>query len=282
MKNKISIFITIIALILWIFFLFSKESDTLSKFKKVNSREINIIQETNDSENIKIIEVKDETEYSNNLNTNIETQEEYKNNYVEQTETKKEKTIIAPSEYDIPNVTFFSQAPLWIRDQPYQDACEEASLLIGQYYLKNITKTKNEYNKDLLAMVELEMQMLWYFKSTTIMETKQLINKRDPSINTKIIENPSINDLEKEISQNHIIVSPIYGKGLKNPYYALWWPNYHFLVIKWYTKNEFITHDVWTLRWENRHYDKSLIMENIHDRNRTDVRKWAPRVLVMY
>jgi glutaredoxin len=44
------------------------------------------------------------------------------------------------------------------------------------------------------------------------METKQLINKRDPSIQTKIIENPSINELEKEISQNHIIISPLYGK----------------------------------------------------------------------
>jgi hypothetical protein len=62
----------------------------------------------------------------------------------------------------------------------------------------------------------------------------------------------------------------------------LWWPDYHFLVIKWYTKDHFITHDVWTLKWENWHYDKALVMENIHDRNRIDVRRWAPRVLVMY
>jgi hypothetical protein len=61
-------------------------------------------------------------------------------------------------------------------------------------------------------MVELEMQLLGYFKSTTIMETKQVINKRDPTINARIIENPSINDLEKEISQNHIIIAPLYGK----------------------------------------------------------------------
>jgi hypothetical protein len=55
---------------------------------------------------------------------------------------------------------FFSQAPYGNRNQPYQDACEEASLLIGYYYLKNFNKTKAEYNIDLLAMVQLEMEML--------------------------------------------------------------------------------------------------------------------------
>jgi len=280
MKNKIGVFIGIIAISLRIFFLFSKENNNVSKIQKHNNTIIN-----NNIEELKVSEIED-TPY-NVLNTDIKENEKLEeNNKIQYTETKntiiEEKTVVTPIEYDIQNIAFFSQAPLWIRDQPYQDACEEASLLIWQYYLKDKTKTKKEYNKDLLVMVELEMQLLGYFKSTTIMETKQVINKRDPTINARIIENPSINDLEKEISQNHIIIAPLYGKWLWNPHYALWWPDYHFLVIKWYTRDQFITHDVWTLKWENRYYDKSLIMNNIHDRNRTDVRKWAPRVLVIY
>lgn len=189
--------------------------------------------------------------------------------------------IIIPDEHDIQNIDFFSQAPYGNRNQPYQDTCEEASLLIWYYYLKNLHKTKAEYNTDLLAMVELEMQMLWYFESTTIMEMKQIINRRDPSIKAKIIEHPTIRDIEREISQNNIVIAPFYGKWLKNPHYALGGPEYHFMVIKWYNQTNFITHDVWTLRWENREYTKSTIMDNIHDRNRTDVRMWAARILIL-
>ncbi len=188
---------------------------------------------------------------------------------------------IIPKKYDIQNMAFFSQAPYGNRNQPYQDACEEASLLIWRYYLKNLNKTKAEYNTDLLAMVALEMEMLWYFESTTIMEMKQIINRRDPTLHARIIEHPTIRDIEKEISQDNVVVAPFYGKWLKNPHYALWWPEYHFLVIKGYDQTNFITHDVWTLRWANREYTKTIIMENIHDRNRTDVRMWAPRILIL-
>jgi len=61
-------------------------------------------------------------------------------------------------------------------------------------------------------MVELEMEMLGYFESTTIMEMKQIINRRDPSISARIIEHPTIHDLEREISQNNVVVAPFYGK----------------------------------------------------------------------
>jgi hypothetical protein len=44
------------------------------------------------------------------------------------------------------------------------------------------------------------------------MEMKQIINTRDKSIKTKIIEHPTIRDLEIEISQNHVVVAPFHGK----------------------------------------------------------------------
>jgi hypothetical protein len=53
------------------------------------------------------------------------------------------------------------------------------------------------------------------------------------------------------------------------------------MVLKWYNQTNFITHDVWTLKWANREYTKSTIMDNLHDRNRTDVRMWAARILVL-
>jgi hypothetical protein len=70
-------------------------------------------------------------------------------------------------------------------------------------------------------MVKLEMDMLGYFESTTIIEMKQIINRRDSSIKAKIIEHPPVRDIEKEISQNNAVIAPFYGKGINNPHYAL-------------------------------------------------------------
>ncbi len=280
-NSQITIILTWLVLIVRIVFVFIEQNKTFSKNAENNIKESVQTKQSNWKETIKNkqIEIKEIKEK--------DTQEKILRKPEEETKTPKEikkeisKPEIIPKEYNIQNMDFFSQSPYWNRNQPYQDACEEASLLIWQYYIKWIKKTKEEYNKDLLAMVELEMEMLGYFESTTIMEMKQIINRRDPSISARIIEHPTIHDLEREISQNNVVVAPFYGKWLWNPHYALWGPEYHFLVIKWYTTDSFITHDVWTMHWANRHYNKNLIMENIHDRNRIDVRKWAARVLIL-
>lgn len=306
MKNnsKITILIASLILISWISFLFIEKDTTnwneitsLGQIHeanaKANTKNTQTQQQNNSHtkliEQAKLIQQKnkekdDEKDNSTEREAKKEIKEDLKDNIKNNESNKQEITqpIIIPDTYNIENMDFFSQAPYGNRNQPYQDACEEASLLIWQYYLNNTSKTKAEYNKDLLAMVDLEMKMLWYFESTTIMEMKQIINTRDKSIKAKIIEHPTIRDLEREISQNNVVVAPFYWKGLNNPHYALWGPNYHFLVIKGYDKDNFITHDVWTLRWANRHYTKKIIMDNLHDRNRIDVRKWAARVLVMY
>ncbi len=272
-NSQITVILTWLILFVRIIFVFVEQNKTFSKNTEKNIQEKVKITQNNSKETIKnkkIIEDRTEEEI-----LKVETKKPEKSN--------KEilKPEIIPSEYNIQNMDFFSQAPYWNWNQPYQDACEEASLLIGQYYIKWLTKTKEQYNKDLLNMVELEMEMLWYFESTTIMEMKQIINRRDPSISARIIEHPTIQDIEREISKNNVVVTPLYWKWLGNPHYALWGPEYHFLVIKWYTKDSFITHDVWTMHWANRNYNKNLIMENIHDQNRIDVKKWAARILIL-
>ncbi|HKL43991.1 MAG TPA: hypothetical protein VJ892_01800 [Candidatus Absconditabacterales bacterium] len=280
-NSQITIILTGLVLIVRIVFVFIEQNKTFSKNAENNIKESVQTKQSNGKETIKNkeIEIKEIKEK--------DTQEKILRKPEEETKTPKEikkeisKPEIIPKEYNIQNMDFFSQSPYGNRNQPYQDACEEASLLIGQYYIKGIKKTKEEYNKDLLAMVELEMEMLGYFESTTIMEMKQIINRRDPSISARIIEHPTIHDLEREISQNNVVVAPFYGKGLGNPHYALGGPEYHFLVIKGYTTDSFITHDVGTMHGANRHYNKNLIMENIHDRNRVDVRKGAARVLIL-
>jgi len=292
-NSQITIWIFATILIFWISFLFIEQWNKTNNSEKIQITSTQKEQIKTQKDLLKQEKIKAEQEKKEKLSIKLkqETQkiaDENKQKQIEEENTKAKqkqeeinKPIIIPQKYDIQNMQFFSQAPYGNWNQPYQDACEEASLLIGYYYIKNMNKTKDQYNKDLLKMVKLEMDMLWYFESTTIMEMKQIINTRDPSIKAKIIEHPSIRDIEKEISQNHAVIAPFYGKWINNPHYASWWPEYHFMVIKWYDQSNFITHDVWTIRWANRNYPKSLLMEHMHDWNRIDVQKWAPRILVL-
>ena len=68
MKNKTSIFIGILALLVRIIFLFSKETRNSSSFLKINNKNINIEQNTED---INVIEIKDNSENIKNSNINI-------------------------------------------------------------------------------------------------------------------------------------------------------------------------------------------------------------------
>jgi len=289
-NSQITIWILATILIFWISFLFIEQWSKENNHEKI---QITSIQEKQikpqDEQTKKDIlqkeaketKIKKEQQEREELTKKLEQEAQKIAEQNRQKQLETSKPIIIPQKYDIQNMQFFSQAPYWNWNQPYQDACEEASLLIWYYYIKWLNKNKSEYNKDLLKMVQLEMDILWYFESTTIVEMKQIINTRDPNIKAKIIEHPSIRDIEKEISKNNAVIAPFYGKWINNPHYALWWPEYHFMVIKWYDKYNFITHDVWTIKWANREYSKSLIMKNMHDRNRINVQKWAPRILVL-
>lgn len=281
-------------LIFWISFLFIEQNKTFSNSTtQTNNTTANHqpevkITTTNPVTkwNNDTVQIKHETIKKESTKNSDTTKANYSifNNIIKPDTTKTESQttpVIIPTKYNIQNMEFFSQAPYGNWNEPYQDACEEASLLIWYYYIKWLNKSKTEYNKDLLDMVDLEKKTLWYFESTTITEMKQIINIRDPTIKAKIIEHPTIRDIEKEISQNNAVIAPFYGKWINNPHYSLEGPEYHFMVIKWYDQTNFITHDVWTSKWKNREYTKSTIMDNIHDRNRIDVQKWAARILIL-
>jgi hypothetical protein len=94
----------------------NKQNNTTNQENKATQNKL--IQEAKIIEQKKLekIEIEKKTNTSTNKkNTQIEIQTQ---------------PIIIPNKYNIKNMAFFSQAPYGNRNQPYQDACEEASLLI--------------------------------------------------------------------------------------------------------------------------------------------------------
>jgi hypothetical protein len=220
-------------------------------------------------------------------------------NKINETLTKVEeiKETIAPEPTKIlstglPNkhlikTAFVEQAPEKNWDEPWQDACEEASLLTVNYFYKNQTPNSATIKSDILKMIDFETQQS--FTSDMNVSQMSLVVQQYLGFKTKIIENPSIDDIKKYLVQDIPVVVPASGKILyqENKHFKSGGPYYHNLAVLGFddTKNQFIVHDVGTQSGAYFHYSYSLLMESIHDfpssQKKEDIDQGAKRVLVL-
>ncbi len=221
-------------------------------------------------------------------------------NKITQTVTKIEeiKETIAPEptkimESGLPDkylieAAFVQQAPEKNWDQPWQDACEEASLVTVDYFYKNIKNITIAENRDaILKMIEFENQQ--GFTHDINVEQMNLVAQKYLGYQTKIIENPTIEDIKKYLVQNIPVIVTGNGKTLyqENKHFNSGGPYYHSLVILGYddNKKQFTTHDVGTKAGAYFKYSYNLLIESIHDfpssGQKEDINSGPKRVLVL-
>lgn len=190
-----------------------------------------------------------------------------------------------PKEINL-DVPFFSQAPDGKWSQPWQDSCEEASVLLAYYYATGQTPAKEEFKKDVLYLVEWQNKNFSSYKDTNIEQTAKMIESnfefKIKNLKLKIIEDPSVEVIKWELSQGHPIVAPFAGRQLHNPYYSNEGPYYHMMVIKGYNETSFITNDVGTRRGQDYKYPYETIMSAMHEWNESDITLGAKKVVVLY
>lgn len=160
---------------------------------------------------------------------------------------------------------FYAQAPTGNWDYPWQEACEEATILLIANEYFNHQWTSSQFNQQILTMVDWENKTFGDYKHTSMAQTDQMIHEV-LNLKTKIHENPTLDTIKKILTKGHFIVLPLAGQELGNPYFSNGGPVYHVVVAKGYTKNnQIITHDVGTKRGENYVYDWETIDAALHD-----------------
>lgn len=160
---------------------------------------------------------------------------------------------------------FYAQAPLGNWDYPWQEACEEASVLLAANEYFGHQWTVQQFNQQILEIVAWENKTFGDYKHTTMAQTSQMLNQY-LKLDTKIHENPDLSTIKQILADGHFIILPFAGKEVGNPYYNNGGPNYHVILAKGYTANdELITHDVGTKHGENYVYDWATIDAALHD-----------------
>lgn len=167
-----------------------------------------------------------------------------------------------PSNYLL-KVPFASQAPLANWDALHEEACEEASLILIDYFWQ-----KKDINTDLMEKEIIELtnweQQNGYSQDITI-EELAIIAKDKYGYKATVDSDLTENNIKKIISEGKPIIVPLQGQDLGNPYYKQPGPPYHMLVIVGYNKSEFITNDVGTKRGKDYHYKISTLINAAHD-----------------
>lgn len=178
---------------------------------------------------------------------------------------------------------FASQAPLGDWNPPYDEACEESSLIIVRHFLEQTPLDANIMNREILEMVDHEES-----KGLPIdIDMHQLaqVAKDMFGYSATVVEGAdvTIERIESELANGNPVILPLSGQDIGNPYYSGDGPPYHVLVVVGYDGSNFITHDVGTKRGEYYSYRKQTIMNAIHDWNGSvdTIRTGPQRMLVV-
>jgi len=183
---------------------------------------------------------------------------------------------------------FASQAPTGNWDPPYDEACEEASLIIVRHFLQGTPLDANIMNTEILAMVDHEES-----KGLPIdIDMHQLaqVAKDMFGYSATVVEGAdvTIERIESELANGNPVILPLSGQDIGNPYYSGDGPPYHVLVVVGYSSSgspraTFTTHDVGTKRGAYFIYNQDVIMAAIHDWNGSveTIRSGPKRMLIV-
>lgn len=179
-------------------------------------------------------------------------------------------------------VPFTSQAPHENWDQPYQDACEEASIAMAHYFFVKKVFTPESADREILDMVAFEEREFGYGYDISAEETARVIRSFYGYKNVELIANPTVPVIKSVLAKGLPIIAPVYGRALGNPYFTPPGPTYHMLVIKGYTRDKFITNDPGTRRGADYLYSYETMMNAIHDWNGGDVVNGQKIIIIIH
>lgn len=189
-----------------------------------------------------------------------------------------------PASFNL-SVPFTTQAPHANWDYPYQEACEEAALLIVHFYWQEKSFTLDVADAEILRLVDVQNELLGSpdgYKDTDAAGTARVAEAAWPNAySARIIYEFTAEDVEREVAAGRPVIAFFNGKALGNPNFRNGGPPYHALVIKGYTRTHFITHDVGTRNGADYVYTKQTIMDAAHEWNGGDVLNGRRAILIL-
>ncbi|MFH0873644.1 MAG: C39 family peptidase [Candidatus Komeilibacteria bacterium] len=164
-------------------------------------------------------------------------------------------------------VPFSSQAPAGNWAEPWQNACEETSIIMIDNFYNGDTVTKTQAKQEILNIFTIKNAEFGKSKDESMELIAEIINSAKLIWQARVVVNPTLEQMKQEIADNHPIIAPVYAPALANTPYPTADLNYHVMVISGYddAKGEFIVQDPGSSQGKDNHYTYTNFYEAIHD-----------------
>lgn len=186
-----------------------------------------------------------------------------------------------PAEFNLA-IPFTSQAPFAVWDEVHDDACEEVSVMMVDAFFDGRTFTPQSANEEIYRLVDWQTQNLGHWKDTNAEETARILREKYGYASVRVIYDPTIEMIKREVAQGRPVILPAAGQMLGNRYFRQPGPLYHMLLVRGWTKSGMIiTNDPGTKRGEAYLYDPEVLLNAVHDWNGGDVENGRKVMIVV-
>jgi len=164
-------------------------------------------------------------------------------------------------------VPFLCQAPFGDWSEPWQDGCEEASIIMAMHYVKGDQVTRQSGNQEILELVRYQEDNYGGHFDLTAEQAVKLVKDYYQFNQIELRYKFTVNDVKDELAKGNIVIAPMAGRLLGNPFYTPPGPAYHYMLFRGYDERsgEFITNDCGTRRGQNYRYKYRVAFNAIHD-----------------
>ncbi len=192
-----------------------------------------------------------------------------------------EPVVLARDKINL-NVPFTSQAPTANWDEPFQNACEEASLMMLYYYHQNKKMPdKSAVEKIIVDMVAWQVKT-WGLHPELPIEKEAALGLAMYNQEMEIVNDLTVAKIKALLDQGRPVIIPADGKKLNNPNFRNGGPVYHVLVIKGYIDDKFITNDPGTRLGADYIYTQDNLMYSIADWDEAKYAAVGPKVGLVF
>lgn len=179
-------------------------------------------------------------------------------------------------------VPFTSQAPYANWGMPYQESCEEASMIMADAFYKHKSLNKKNSDSAIQQLVTWETKRFGDYKDQTAEEVGIVLREYFGYKNVKVIYDVTVDDIKKAVSDGHPLIVPAAGRLLGNKNFRQPGPLYHMLVVRgWKKDGTLIINDPGTRNGKAFLYKPDVLMNAIHDWNNGDVLKGRKVMVVV-
>jgi hypothetical protein len=166
------------------------------------------------------------------------------------------------------SVPFFAQAPFGEWSNPiFQNACEEASVAMAMHWVNKTSVTLEQAKSEIVALSEFEDRAYGTSSDRSAADTTKIFKDYYGYSGVKEKEGILTKDIKAQVLAGNLVIVPVNGQILKNPFYTAPGPDHHMLVIIGYDGDtgEFITNDVGTRHGQNFRYSEARLAASLQN-----------------